>query len=93
MNWWKKLCQKVAGMKRGDQVYRTTVDAGKAVAPVAGPVVQAVLTQYGLPATPEAALSVLVARAASSSPLPPDQATRLAAYIRAHLPPAPGVPQ
>lgn len=95
MNIWKKICQQVAGVKRGLEVYRQTVDAGKVVAPVAAPLVQAILTQAGLPTTPEAALSVLVGKALLESPPPPSVPYFLPAdlaalqnYVAAHLPPS-----
>lgn len=87
MNFFKMLLQRVFGGNKGDQVYRQAVDAGKAVAPVATPLVQSYLASKGLPTTPEVALSVLVDKATSTvEALPVPVAAGLQSLIAQHLP-------
>lgn len=66
--------------------YRPVIDAGKRVAPIAEPLVQAFLTSKGLPITPGAALGQLTASTSPNASLPADLAVSLQDYVAAHLP-------
>ena len=84
MNIWKAICGLFG---KNNKVYRTTIDAGKAVAPIAQPIVETLLAAHGLPTSSDAALGLLTASAKTMIPLGTNaEVDALAAYVAAHIP-------
>ena len=84
MNLWKAICGLLG---RNNKVYRTTIDAGKAIAPIAQPIVETLLAAHGLPTSSDAALALLASSAKTSVPLGTNaEVNALTLYIADHIP-------
>ena len=83
--------QRACGLfgRPGRTFYRNVIDNGKAVAPIATPLVQGVLAAKGLPITGAGAVQWLAGQAIQSGHYPPLAVDALAQYVLAHLPPGP----
>lgn len=90
MNFFKTLMGKLFGARKGEAAYRTSIDAGKAVAPIAQPIVESLLAAHGLPTTGPAALQLLTQAAKTTVPIGLNtEVDALAGYVAAHFAPAP----
>ena len=84
MNIWKAICGLLG---RNNTVYRTTIDAGKAVAPIAQPIVETLLAAHNLPTSSDAAIGLLASSVKTMVPLGTNaEVDALAAYVAAHIP-------
>ena len=77
--------QKLKGMKKGTADYRAVIDAGKAIAPVAGPVVTQILSNNNLPVNGQAALTLLTQSAAAGGTLESLAVNALSSYVGQHI--------
>lgn len=81
MNFWKAFCYAI----KNPRLYRTTIDAGKAIAPIAQPLVENYLVAHGLPVSGQNALDVLTQAALSKIPLAGVLGGALSDYIGQHI--------